>query len=149
MRLHRRDFFKTVGALATVPLVAAPAEGSTPSAGEKDSLGCLVDLTLCVGCRKCEEACNRINGLPAPAEPFDDLLVLDRRRELEPTQYTVVNRYHTGRLDERNRPVPVFVKTQCMHCLRPACVSACIVGALQRRGDGAVFYDVSKCIGCR
>jgi len=149
MNRHRRDFLKTAGAVATLPLLASSARGSDAPPAGKESFGCLVDLTLCVGCRKCEEACNRINALPEPPEPFDDLFVLDRRRQLEPTEFTVVNRFHTGRLDERNRAIPVFVKTQCMHCLKPACVSACIVGALQRRNDGAVFYDVSKCIGCR
>jgi formate dehydrogenase iron-sulfur subunit len=48
----------------------------------------------------------------------------------------------------------VFVKRQCMHCLEPACVSACPVAALQkiaggRDGAGAVVYDPDKCMGCR
>jgi Fe-S-cluster-containing dehydrogenase component len=61
----------------------------------------------------------------------------------------VVNRYYTGRLDERGQPLADFVKVQCMHCQDPACASACITGALSKRDDGAVVYDVSKCIGCR
>lgn len=36
-----------------------------------------------------------------------------------------------------------------MHCLDPACVSACIAGALTKKANGTVHYDVSKCIGCR
>jgi len=36
-----------------------------------------------------------------------------------------------------------------MHCLDPACVSACIVGALQKSREGPVTYDLDKCIGCR
>jgi Fe-S-cluster-containing dehydrogenase component len=36
-----------------------------------------------------------------------------------------------------------------MHCNDPACVSACIVGALEKCELGPVTYDASKCIGCR
>jgi formate dehydrogenase iron-sulfur subunit len=36
-----------------------------------------------------------------------------------------------------------------MHCLSPACVSACTVGALQKTAAGPVVYDAGKCIGCR
>lgn len=36
-----------------------------------------------------------------------------------------------------------------LHCERPACVSACIVGALSKLEDGSVVWDDSKCIGCR
>ncbi len=64
---------------------------------------------------------------------------------MDSSAYTVVNRYeapdHPGN--------PVYAKVQCMHCLHPACVSACIVGALTREPNGAVVYNASKCIGCR
>ena len=36
-----------------------------------------------------------------------------------------------------------------MHCLSPACASACIVGAFTKEPQGAVRYDPWKCIGCR
>jgi formate dehydrogenase iron-sulfur subunit len=42
-----------------------------------------------------------------------------------------------------------FVKHQCMHCIEPACVSVCIVGALRKTEEGPVVYDAHKCIGCR
>jgi formate dehydrogenase iron-sulfur subunit len=38
---------------------------------------------------------------------------------------------------------------RCLHCLDPACVSACPTTALQRQPDGPVSYEVSECIGCR
>jgi formate dehydrogenase iron-sulfur subunit len=63
--------------------------------------------------------------------------------------YTVVNRYYSGKIDERDQLIPTFVKIQCMHCQDPACASACIVGALTKKENGAVHYDASKCIGCR
>jgi formate dehydrogenase iron-sulfur subunit len=42
-----------------------------------------------------------------------------------------------------------FVRQQCRHCVEPACVSACIVGALTKTPEGAVVYDAGKCMGCR
>jgi formate dehydrogenase iron-sulfur subunit len=41
-----------------------------------DSMGVLVDLTRCVGCRSCEAACNKEQGLPVPPEPFTDTIGL-------------------------------------------------------------------------
>jgi formate dehydrogenase iron-sulfur subunit len=38
---------------------------------------------------------------------------------------------------------------RCLHCLEPACASACPTTALYRQDDGPVTYDVDKCIGCR
>jgi Fe-S-cluster-containing dehydrogenase component len=105
----------------------------------------LFDATRCIGCRRCEAGCNQVNGLPAPAKPFDDLSVLDRRRRTDAKTYTIVNRYDhlpgaTG---------PVFRKFQCNHCLEPACASACFVKAFRKDPTGAVVYDPSLCVGCR
>ena len=42
-----------------------------------------------------------------------------------------------------------FVMRRCLHCLQPACVSACPTTALFRQADGPVVYNAEKCIGCR
>jgi formate dehydrogenase iron-sulfur subunit len=36
-----------------------------------------------------------------------------------------------------------------MHCEDPTCVSVCPVGALAKTAEGPVFYEASKCMGCR
>jgi formate dehydrogenase beta subunit len=150
VKLDRRSFLgltgAAVGTAALGSATQAPARDYQPP---PDAYGCLVDLTFCVGCRKCEQACNQVNQLPEPDVPFDDPRVLDRPRRPDDRAFTVVNRFHTGRRDERNNLLPTFVKVQCMHCQDPACVSACIVGALTKKPNGAVHYDVSRCIGCR
>ena len=152
MDLSRRGFFKVMGAggaAMTINARTARAAHGRPRSGDED-FGCLVDTTLCVGCRKCEQACNERHGLPKPEESFDEMTVLENERRMDETSYTVVNKYYPkniGSLTWRNRPT--FVKFQCMHCIDPSCVSACIVGALTKQENGAVIYDVSKCIGCR
>lgn len=111
--------------------------------------GCLVDTTLCIGCRRCEEACSERQHLPQPNRPFHDLSVLERKRRPDEKLYTVVNRYSPSEVTYGEQAKPAFVKFQCMHCLDPACVSACPVGALKKHPSGPVTYNASRCIGCR
>jgi formate dehydrogenase iron-sulfur subunit len=42
-----------------------------------------------------------------------------------------------------------FIRRFCRHCLEPACVSACLVGALTKTPEGPVIYDADRCMGCR
>jgi formate dehydrogenase beta subunit len=149
MGLNRRDFFKYVTAAGAAVAGSDGSAHAWRSRAPSDPNGCLVDLTRCIGCRKCEEACNRVNALPPPDRSFEDLTLLDKKRRPDERTYTVVNRYVSGEIDARDQLVPTFVKLQCMHCQDPACASACIVGALTKKENGTVHYDVSKCIGCR
>ncbi len=87
----------------------------------------LVDITRCVGCRNCEQACKETHGFPMENEPV-----------LSATALTVV--------EPRGEK---FVRRMCMHCQDPACASACPVGALKKTAAGPVVYEAGKCIGCR
>ncbi|MCB2226048.1 MAG: 4Fe-4S dicluster domain-containing protein [Desulfarculaceae bacterium] len=151
MEINRRSFFKIAGATAALPLATAgKASAKAKKAPPEGQVGCLVDTTLCVGCRKCEQACNQRNHLPQPKQSFEEMAVLESLRRMDDTSFTVVNKYYPnniGTLTWRQRPT--YVKFQCMHCADPSCVSACIVGALSKAPNGAVVYDVDKCIGCR
>lgn len=107
--------------------------------------GVLVDLTMCVGCRLCEYACRESNGIETgPIESYDDQSVFAQERRPTPDAMTVVNAFEVEGLES-----PVYAKVNCLHCNEPACVSACIVGALTKEPCGAVVYDAWKCIGCR
>jgi Fe-S-cluster-containing dehydrogenase component len=113
-----------------------------------DGMGVLVDLTKCNGCRQCEAACKEAAGFEVPTkeELLDESVFLKHRRP-GPRSYTTVNRF-AGQ-DEQRQEAAIFVKANCFHCLDPACVSACLVGAMRRQPNGAVTYDASKCMGCR
>jgi Fe-S-cluster-containing dehydrogenase component len=112
-------------------------------------VGVLVDTTLCIGCRKCEEACNRRNHLPRTVDSFSDREVLRAFRRPSEDAFTVVNQFPGSPSPDQATLPMTFAKVQCMHCLIPSCVSACIVGALTKAADGAVVYDPTICIGCR
>jgi formate dehydrogenase iron-sulfur subunit len=94
----------------------------------------LTDTTLCIGCNECTLACKKANHL----EPD-----VPRRWDLDDG---LSARNWTSVVEGPDRS---FVRKQCRHCLEPACVSACPVGALSRTDIGAVVYDSAKCMGCR
>lgn len=96
----------------------------------------LNDVTRCIGCEECVAACKEINGLPAEDPPPRVGRSADG---LTATRWTSIIR----------RPEGANVRKQCRHCLEPACVSVCPVGALQKTPEGPVIYDKSLCMGCR
>ncbi|MDJ0783237.1 MAG: 4Fe-4S dicluster domain-containing protein [Desulfosarcinaceae bacterium] len=154
MSISRRKFLGWMSAAGTGALLPKHLGAATTVdfSGYPDSMGVLHDIVRCIGCRRCEAACNAVNELPAPAEPFDDLKVLERKRRSSAGVYTVVNRYGappTADSAPLSGASPAYVKKQCNHCLEPACASACFVKAFTKTPEGAVIYDAKVCVGCR
>jgi len=144
MRIGRRFFLKSCAALGAAGAASAlpAAEPTAAAAGAgPDGFGVLVDTTLCLGCRSCEAACAEANGLPEP-ERLGDETIFANRRETSEHQFTVVNQ-------AKGAGEPRYAKTQCMHCIVPACASACPVKALDKTEAGPVVYHADRCIGCR
>jgi Fe-S-cluster-containing dehydrogenase component len=145
MKINRRAFlFSSISLLLSSQLGKADEDVFA-----NDHWACLVDTTLCIGCRKCEEACNRANKLIKPPIPFDDKSVFRKFRRPDENAFTVVNEFPGSPSIAQREKETTTVKIQCMHCLDPSCVSACIVGALKKEEDGPVIYNPSICIGCR
>ena len=140
MRITRRAFFKVAGVTAgTGVAVAASARSAGLAPADEGLPGVLVDTTRCAGCRACEAACAEANKNPAPVEVADPSV----RRDTSQHVFTVINQA------EGPDGAPRFGKKQCMHCLAPACASACPVRAMDKLPTGPVVYDASKCMGCR
>jgi len=150
-RSNRRRF---ISGLITSVLASTFLNKTRPLAahefsGYKNSKGVLYDMTRCIGCRSCEAACNKEQGLPEPDLPFNDFSVFTpsahgHKRRPDEKSYTVVNRY-----DPPSADGPVFRKIQCNHCLEPACVTSCFVNAYTKTEEGAVIYNPDVCVGCR
>jgi formate dehydrogenase iron-sulfur subunit len=138
MEISRRDFLKLSGAgigtavtisfLPGAMVMAAPGDSLLKNKDEEASKAVLYDATLCIECRQCEHACNQHNKLPGE------------------TTFTKIN---VTEIEDNGSLGQVFSKHQCLHCLEPACVEVCPVGALTKTAEGPVVYDEGKCIGCR
>jgi len=143
MKLNRRTFFKMAGAAGAVALAPTTKAAAATNAEVLDAArrGVLVDTTKCIGCRACEAACAEANTLPGPAM-LDDAAVFTKPRKTSTVSFTVVNQAAVA--------TPArFVKRQCMHCVEPACASACLVRALDKTPTGPVVYHKDRCLGCR
>jgi len=88
----------------------------------------LIDITKCIGCESCMDACREVNHLPESDE-----------HKLSANTWEVVN----------NVEDDIYARHQCMHCIDPTCVSVCPVGALEKHELGPVTWRADKCIGCR
>jgi len=151
MEIKRRDFLKvaTAGSLM-LAANAHPALAREPKARIKDAVGMLYDSTVCVGCKACVSACKQYNETPASFSATDELW--DNPLDNDPKTYNLIKLYKdgTGAVKDRENDGHAYVKRQCMHCVDPACVSACPVTALTKDPkSGVVSYNKDACIGCR
>lgn len=146
MTMNRRTFLAWAGVAGAgaVAVGAKLARAAQPRPGADDTPSMLVDTTKCRGCRACEAACSEANHLPAPAMAGDEA-VFAKPRTTDVGVYTVVNR---ASQDSRQGDAR-YAKHQCMHCLDPACASACLAKALEKTAAGPVVYHKERCLGCR
>jgi len=94
----------------------------------------LTDVTRCIGCERCVAACVKEYELP----------------EFRPWRWLAGDGLSAERWTSVvQRGGEHFVRKQCRHCLEPACVSVCPVGALVKTPAGAVTYNAEICMGCR
>ena len=137
MTMDRRTLLKgaaAVGAGAAVS-AATPVEASTGRpVAPPDAVGMLYDATRCIGCRACVTACKTANNMPGN--------LYDPPNDLNGDTKNIIKLYEgDGEYS--------YMKQQCMHCIDPGCVNACMIGAFKKREYGIVTWDPDRCIGCR
>jgi len=141
MSIRRRDFLKLGAGGVAAAAGAIPASGRGVAREAQSGKGMLYDATRCIGCRACQTSCRKRLGFPPS---LDEEGLYDQPTELSPRCASIIRLYQSEDGQERS-----FIRHQCMHCLDPACASACLVKALRKTPEGPVVYDVDKCIGCR
>ena len=105
--------------------------------------GYALNLSICIGCRKCVEACHEENNHDrATHQSYIRVLEMDKgSMDLE-----------HGRVDyDETVPNPdkFYLPVQCQQCDEPPCVDVCPVEATWKERDGIVVVDYNWCIGCR
>lgn len=138
--MDRRNCLKVLGGAGLASLVGTRCAEGAATGPPSDTVGVLVDLARCQGCRRCEQVCAHVNGLPMPELTSDEDQAT--KKATSDKQLTVVNTYQTDK-------GPVHVKRQCLHCQTPACTSACLTQAMLKTKEGPVVWRASKCMGCR
>jgi Fe-S-cluster-containing dehydrogenase component len=149
----RRHFLKGVlagGAAITTAAVAPPACARETHSRPDGALGLLYDATLCIGCKACVAACKEANGNPPEFSTVDELW--DTPLDTSGYTFNIIKMYRNGTMETKDAEVNgfAFMKTSCMHCADPSCVSACPVSAMTKDPvTGIVQYDADACVGCR
>ena len=102
-----------------------------------------LNLSICIGCRKCAEACHVENN-------HDRSTNNSYIRVLEMQKGSLNLEHGTADYDH---PVPqpdsFYMPVQCHQCDNAPCVKVCPVEATWKEADGIVVVDYDWCIGCR
>jgi Fe-S-cluster-containing dehydrogenase component len=105
--------------------------------------GYALNLSICIGCRKCAEACHEENNHDrATQNSYIRVLEMDMG-SLDMARGRVDYEGTVPKADKFYMPV------QCQQCRNPPCVTVCPVEATWQESDGITVVDYDWCIGCR
>jgi Fe-S-cluster-containing dehydrogenase component len=119
---------------------------STQGAKPNTLWGYGLDLSRCIGCRRCVYACVEENNLSRHNPQVQWIRVLRLKKgnliNLEKAEHY----YNPPEVPE---PDFIYMPVQCQQCENPPCVKVCPVHATWKEPDGLVVVDYNWCIGCR
>jgi molybdopterin-containing oxidoreductase family iron-sulfur binding subunit len=116
---------------------------TSPQPGVEFAYG--LDLSRCIGCRRCVYACVKENNQSRdPQIHWIRVLEMDKARGVDIMESNV---YYEA--DAVPRPGKFYMPVQCQQCRNPPCVKVCPVQATWKEADGIVVVDYDWCLGCR
>lgn len=107
--------------------------------------GYALDVSRCVGCRRCVYACVEENNLSRdPQLHWITVLEMDKEKGVD---FHYANAYYSpSTVPQADK---FYLPVACQHCENPPCVKVCPVEATWKEPDGIVVIDYDWCIGCR
>jgi molybdopterin-containing oxidoreductase family iron-sulfur binding subunit len=104
-----------------------------------------LDISRCVGCRRCVYACAEENNLSRdPTIHWIRVLSMDKEKGIDFAHADPY--YEPETVPEEDH---FYVPTACQHCRNAPCTKVCPTGATWTEPDGIVVVDYDWCIGCR
>jgi len=104
-----------------------------------------LDLSRCIGCRRCVYACVEENNQSrSPQVQWIRVLEMDKDKGVD---FAHADPYYEA--DHVPRDGHFYVPVACQQCENPPCVKTCPTGATWKEPDGIVVIDYDWCIGCR
>lgn len=103
-----------------------------------------LDLSRCIGCRRCVYACVKENNTSRDTQIqwIRDIRLKKGVLDLEQSEHY----YNPEEVPEEGY---YYIPVQCQQCENPPCVKVCPVKATWKEPDGIVVVDYDWCIGCR
>ncbi len=107
--------------------------------------GYALDLSRCIGCRRCVYACVKENNQSRdPQIQWIRVLQMDKA---EGVNVLRADPYYDPPLVPQEGHF--YMPVQCHQCKNPPCVKVCPVKATWQEPDGITVVDYNWCIGCR
>ncbi len=118
---------------------------SDKSALDNTFFGYALDLSRCVGCRRCVYACvGENNQSRDPQIQWIQVLQMDKEKGIDFREADV--HYNPDLVPQEGH---FYVPIQCQQCKNPPCTKVCPTQATWSEPDGIVVVDYNWCIGCR
>ena len=110
--------------------------------------GYALNLTRCIGCRKCAHACIQENN-QSRSDSTD--IEMSYIRVLELNKGAINLESSNVYYDPKTVPQEgkYYMPVQCQQCRQSPCTKVCPVKATWQEPDGVVVVDYNWCIGCR
>ncbi|HWR50836.1 MAG TPA: 4Fe-4S dicluster domain-containing protein [Bryobacteraceae bacterium] len=104
-----------------------------------------LDLSRCIGCRRCVKACSEENNQSRnPEVQWIRVLSMEKDKGVDFAHSEPY--YEPSEVPEEGH---FYVPVACQHCRNAPCTKVCPVGATWTEPDGIVVIDYDWCIGCR